>query len=98
MTITYILYCSINISSSSSVDYVFVTTRITTFQTQTYYQFLVETIEKIKRKMVVPARPSIEYASCFPGLAKLAENCWKDDPDERPSFASIKKTMSSLTR
>ena len=48
--------------------------------------------------MVVPARPSIEYASCFPGLAKLAENCWKDDPDERPSFASIKKTMSSLTR
>ena len=33
---------------------------------------------------------------CPPGLVKVMEDCWKKDPEERPSFPEITKALREI--
>lgn len=57
-----------------------------------------DTIMQIKKPTDSTKRPSFSCNNPFPDLAKLAEACWKERPEERLTFGAIKKIVTSLRR
>ncbi|XP_023214521.1 atrial natriuretic peptide receptor 2-like, partial [Centruroides sculpturatus] len=45
-----------------------------------------------------PFRPIISKGTCIKELQDLMQNCWADDPDNRPDFGQIKQDMRIINR
>ncbi|XP_073453709.1 guanylate cyclase 2G-like [Aquarana catesbeiana] len=51
-------------------------------------------IQKIKDpNAVVPMRPSISVEKCNERIITMLKMCWDENPDRRPSFTSIKRSL-----
>lgn len=45
-----------------------------------------------------PFRPTVEQTDCPESLIELMDKCWNDNPDERPSFDSLKVTVRCVMK
>ncbi|KAG8548550.1 hypothetical protein GDO81_024982 [Engystomops pustulosus] len=53
-----------------------------------------ETIRKIKDpNATVPLRPSLSVEKCNERIIAMLKMCWDENPERRPSFASIKRNL-----
>ncbi|KAM5132688.1 guanylate cyclase 2G-like [Mantella aurantiaca] len=53
-----------------------------------------EIIQKIKDpNAVVPMRPSLSLEKCNERIITMLKMCWDENPDRRPTFASIKRNL-----
>ena len=55
-------------------------------------------MEQLTKKQPIPRRPSFDNRSSFPEIADLATECWRENPEERPTFAEIKKKLQDIRR
>ena len=54
-------------------------------------QFLrLDILERVCNATDPPFRPDISGYDCPPDLAELMNRCWDSNPDERPTFESIR--------
>lgn len=58
----------------------------------------VEIIARVASRENPPFRPAIQVRDCPEDLINLMENCWSDNPDDRPTFEVIKDTVRTIMR
>ena len=63
-----------------------------------HYKNFVDTTEQIKACRANPRRPSFGNDNSYPEIFKLAIECWKEKPEERPTFPDIRKRLIDLRR
>lgn len=64
------------------------------------YFFLLEVIQRIcERKLgQKPFRPSTDCLDCDESVIRCIEDCWKEDPNERPDLRAIKFRLKTLVQ
>lgn len=55
-------------------------------------------ISRIIAHEVPPFRPSIGSHDCPPDLLELMEKCWADNPDDRPTFCTIRSMVRDIMK
>ena len=57
-----------------------------------------EIIEFVKQQRTTPFRPTFDADTpdTEPGMFRLMTSCWEEDPDERPSFSDVIKTIVKI--
>jgi len=62
------------------------------------YMTLTQIIDRVAAHDNPPFRPLVGERDCPSDLLELMEKCWNDNPDERPSFANIRTTVSCIMK
>lgn len=60
--------------------------------------FLLAIIKRIIAHEDPPFRPSIGSHDCPPDLLELMEKCWADNPDDRPTFCTIRSMVRDIMK
>lgn len=60
--------------------------------------YVTDTVEQIKSSSMYPLRPSFVSNTSLPEVIELAKNCWKENPEERPTFPMIRRDVYSIRR
>ena len=57
-----------------------------------------EIVELVKKQEKEPFRPTFDADTpdTEPGMFRLMTSCWEEDPDERPSFSDVIKTIVKI--
>ena len=64
-----------------------------------FFFFFSAIIEKVKMNLSPPFRPVVsELISKAEGLHDLMKKCWQEKPEERPSFAELRKDVEVMMK
>ncbi|XP_055332408.1 atrial natriuretic peptide receptor 1-like [Paramacrobiotus metropolitanus] len=55
-------------------------------------------VKEVRKGDTPPYRPLVPYNACDPLLLKIMEDCWSENPQERPTFAQIKERAKPLIK
>ncbi|XP_055344055.1 atrial natriuretic peptide receptor 2-like [Paramacrobiotus metropolitanus] len=55
-----------------------------------------EVVAEVQHGSVPPLRPPVPSVACNPRIYSLMENCWEENPDERPTFSRIRSTVNRI--
>jgi atrial natriuretic peptide receptor A len=61
------------------------------------FSFL-EIITRVRVRESPPFRPIVEQRDCPESLSELMERCWSDNPEERPTFDTLKGTIRFIMK
>jgi atrial natriuretic peptide receptor A len=62
------------------------------------YANVQQILDRVAAHEYPPFRPFVGERDCPPDLMDLMEKCWSDNPDERPTFANIRSTISIMMK
>ena len=57
-----------------------------------------EVIRRVSNKESPPYRPRMDKGQCIGQLYDLMEQCWAEDPNDRPRFGEVMKVMKVITK
>lgn len=57
-----------------------------------------EIIARVAARETPPFRPAVGRRDCPEDLVELMERCWNDNPEDRPTFESIKLTLRGIMK
>lgn len=60
--------------------------------------FLLEIITRVAARENPPFRPATGRRDCPDDLLDLMEKCWYDNPDDRPTFETIKTNIKCIMK
>lgn len=55
-------------------------------------------ISRVASRESPPFRPAVNKRDCPEDLLELMERCWSDNPEDRPSFESIRGTIRCIMK
>lgn len=55
-------------------------------------------IQQLKLGGATPYRPNVDQNECNAELTELLTSCWEENPANRPTFQSIKSTISKIAK
>lgn len=55
-------------------------------------------VKRISAQETPPFRPCLAGHDCPPDLMELMEKCWSENPEDRPSFSSIRSTIRDIMK
>lgn len=60
--------------------------------------FVTEIITRVAARETPPFRPAIGTRDCPDDLIELMERCWSDNPEDRPTFETIRGTIRFIMK
>ena len=69
-----------------------------TYIHESCYKSVVEIISRVAARENPPFRPAITHRHCPEDLVDLMDRCWNDNPEERPTFETIKITLRGIMK
>ena len=55
-------------------------------------------IQQLKLGGTTPYRPNVDQHECIPELNELLTTCWDENPNNRPTFQSIKSQIGKIAK